>query len=364
MKYLAKADCVSSAPSRLPEFNALVTLDDCERRSVVSSWVQEDTMKPLVLALAAAVSLGSFGAAHCQTYPTRPVRLVTPASPGAANDALNRAIAAKLSELLGQQVVVDNRPGAGNTIAPGIAAKATADGYTLLHCSIADAIAPALYQRLPYHFLRDFSPVSLTATNPNILVVHPSIPAKSVQEFIAYARANAGKIDYASTGVGSATHLSMEWFKSLTRTSIAHVPYKGGPLLIADLVAGRVSAMMSVLPAQIDNVRTGKLRGLAVTTLKRSARLPEVPTMEESGVTGFDVTSWNGVCAPRAVPAAIVAKLNTELTKALSSPDLRSRLEQMGVDAQSSTPEDFSVFIKAETAKWAKVVKDAGIPPQ
>jgi len=318
----------------------------------------------LVLGLTAVVSLAWLSAAHCQTYPNRPVRLISPAAPGAAVDALNRAIATKLSELLGEQVVVDNRPGAGNTIAPGIAAKATPDEYTLFHCSIADAIAPALYQRLPYHLLRDFAPVSMSATNPNIFVVHPALPARSLPEFIAYAKANPGKVDYASTGVGSANHLSMEWFKSLTKTNIAHVPYKGGPLLIADLVAGRVSAMMSVLPAQLDNVRTGKLRGLAVSTLKRSARLPDVPTLDESGVAGFDVTVWNGVCAPAGVPAPIIAKLNTQLMKALSSPDLRSRLEQMGVDAQSSTPAEFTAFIKSETAKWAKVVKDAGIPSQ
>jgi tripartite-type tricarboxylate transporter receptor subunit TctC len=275
-----------------------------------------------------------------------------------------RAVAAKLSELLGQQVVLENRPGARNTIAPAIAAKATPDGYTVLHCGISDAITPAIVQRLPFDLLRHFSPVSLVSTAPNILMVHPSIPAKSVQEFVAYAKANPGKMDYASTGVGSSLHLSMELFKSLTGIDLVHVPYKGGPLLIGDLVSGRVSAMMSVLPAQVDNIRTGKLRGVAVTTLKRSARLPEVPTVAESGVPGFEVTQWHGLCAPTGVPQSILARINTEVANAVSSPDLRSRLEQMGFDPQSSTSEQFAAFIGSETAKWAKVVKDAGIPSQ
>ena len=321
-------------------------------------------MKPLVLALAAVVSLVLFSAAYSQTYPNRSVRLVTSGVAGAANDVLSRTLAAKLSELLGQQVVVDNRPGAGNTIAPMIAAKAAPDGYTLSHCAISDAIAPALYQKLPYDLLRDFSPISLFGTTANILVVHPSVPPKSVQEFIEYAKANPGKMDYASTGVGSATHLTMELFKSATRTDIIHVPYKGGPLLITDLLAGRVSTMMSNLPAQVDHVKAGKIRGLGVSTSKRSPRLPAVPTIAESGVPGFEVTVWFGLCAPAAVPKAIIAKLNAEVAKAVNSPDLRSRFEQLGVDPQSLTIEQFTVFIKSETARWANVVKEAGIPSQ
>ncbi|MGZ9003862.1 MAG: Bug family tripartite tricarboxylate transporter substrate binding protein [Burkholderiales bacterium] len=321
-------------------------------------------MKRVVLTLAAALSLASMSAAHAQGYPTKPIRLLTHAAPGAANDALMRAVAAKLSELLAQQVVLENRPGAGNTIAPAIAAKATPDGYTLLHCAISDAMAPALVQRLPFDLLRDFSPVSLVSTTPNILMVHPSIPAKSVQEFVAYAKANPGKMDYASTGVGTSVHLSMELFKSITGINLVHVPYKGGPLLIADLVFGRVSTMMSVLPAQVDNIKTGKLRGLAVTSLRRSARLPEVPTVAESGVPRFEVTQWHGLCAPAAVPKPILARINTEVANAVSSPDLRSRLVQMGFDPQPSTSEQFAAFIRSETAKWAKVVKDAGIPSQ
>jgi tripartite-type tricarboxylate transporter receptor subunit TctC len=195
-------------------------------------------------------------------------------------------------------------------------------------------------------------------------MVHPSIPVKSVQEFVAYAKANPGRMDYASTGVGTSIHLGMELFKSLTGIDLVHVPYKGGPLLIADLVSGRVSTMMSVLPAQVDNIKTGKLRGVAVTTLKRSARLPEVPTIAESGVPGFEVIQWTGVCAPAAVPKPILTRINTEVDNALSSPDLRSRLELMGFDPQPSTSEQFAAFIRSETAKWAKVVKEVGIPSQ
>jgi tripartite-type tricarboxylate transporter receptor subunit TctC len=324
----------------------------------------ETILKPFVLAVAAVVSFALINAGHCQAYPQRPIRLLTPSAPGSANDALNRAVAGKLSELFGQQIIVENRPGAGNTIAPATAAKATPDGYTLLHCAISDAIAPAVYQKLSYDLLRDFSPISLFATTANILVVHPSVPAKSVQEFIAHAKSNPGKMDYASTGVGSAIHLTMELFKSMTKTDIVHVPYKGGPLLIADLLAGRVSTMMSVLPAQVDNVKAGKIRGLGVSTLKRSARLPEVPTIAESGVSGFEVTAWNGLCAPATVPKAIIAKLNGEVAKAVNTPDLRSRLEQLGFDPESSSSEKFTSLMKSEKSRWAKVVKDAGIPSQ
>jgi tripartite-type tricarboxylate transporter receptor subunit TctC len=321
-------------------------------------------MKAPLLASIAVFLLASFTAAQSQTYPNRPIRLISHAVGGAANDVMNRALAAKVTEILGQQVVVENRPGAGTTIAPAIAAKATPDGYTLLHCSIADAVAPALYQKLPYEFLRDFSTISLVGTTANILVVHPSVPARSVQDFISYVKERPGKMTYASAGVGSSTHLTMELFRSMTATDMLHVPYKGGPLLIADLLAGRVSTMMSNLPAQIENIKTGKVRALGVSSTTRSARLPEVPTIAESGVPGFEVTLWHGLCAPSAVPKTIVAKLNATVRKALSTQDLRSGLEQSGVDPQPSSPEQFTAFIKSETAKWARVVKEAGIPPQ
>jgi tripartite-type tricarboxylate transporter receptor subunit TctC len=321
-------------------------------------------MKQLLFAMGAAASLGLSSVAFSQTYPERPIRLITAGAPGAALDGVSRLVAAKLSELLGQQVIVENRPGAGGTIAPAIAAKATPDGYTFLHCGIANTIAPAVYQRLSFDFLRDFSPISLVGMIPNILVVHPSIPVRSVEELIAYARTHPGKMAYASTGVGTATHLSMELFKSMTATDIVHVPYKGGPFLMADLLAGRVSTMISNVPAQVDNVRTGKVRGLAVSTLKRSAHLPEVPTLDESGMPGFDVTSWHGLCGPAAMPKALIARINGEVANAISSEDLRSRLDKMGVDPQSTSSAQFTALFRSETARWAKVVKEAGIPAQ
>ncbi|HKA41271.1 MAG TPA: tripartite tricarboxylate transporter substrate binding protein [Burkholderiales bacterium] len=304
------------------------------------------------------------GSGHTQAYPGKPVRLLVGPGAGGPTDALVRVIAAKLSETWGQQIVVENRPGAGNTIAPTIAAKAPADGYTLTQCGISDSIAPALYQKLSYDLLRDFSPISLLGTTPNLLVVHPAVPAKSVHEFIGYAKANPGKVDYGSTGVGISTHLSMELFKTMTGANLVHVPYKSATLLYPDLISGRVSASFGNLPGHVENVRTGRVRALGVSTLKRSQRLPEVPTIAESGVPGFDVTVWYGLCAPAAVPKPILAKLNADVVKTLSMPDLQRRIEILGVDPGSSTPEDFTAFIKSETARWAKVVKDAGIPPQ
>jgi tripartite-type tricarboxylate transporter receptor subunit TctC len=320
-------------------------------------------MKSVAVAFGVALSFWS-GPGLSQGFPIKPVRLLIGPAAGGPTDAATRVVASKLSELWGQQVVVENRPGAGNTIAPTIAAKATPDGYTLHVCNISDSVAPALYGKLPYVFLRDFAAISLFGTTANILVVHPSVPAKSVQQFIAHARANPGKMDYGSTGVGISTHLTMELFKSMNAINVVHVPYKGAPLLYADLLAGRVSAAFGNLPGYVDNVKAGKVRALGVSTLKRSARLPEVPTVAESGVPGFEVTVWYGVCAPAAVPKPIITKLNAGMVKALDLPELRTRLEQIGVDPGSSTPEHFSAFIKSETARWAKVVKDAGIPQQ
>lgn len=321
-------------------------------------------MKALVLALAAALALVSNGSAYSQAYPNKPVRLILGPAAGGPTDALTRVVAAKLGETWGQQVVVENRPGAGNTIASTIAAKATPDGYTLLVCPISDAIAPALYKNLAYDLLRDFAPISLFGTTPNILVVHPSVPARSVQEFIAHAKAHPGKLDYGSTGVGISTHLSMELFKTTTGINVLHVPYKGAVLLYADLIAGRVSAAFGNLPGYVDNIKAGKVQPLGVSTLKRSMRLPEVPTIAESGVPGFNVTVWYGMCAPAAVPKPILAKLNADVVKVLAMPELQRRLEQLGVDPESSTRENFAAFIKSEMTRWTKVVKDAGIPPQ
>jgi tripartite-type tricarboxylate transporter receptor subunit TctC len=312
-----------------------------------------------------AVALAA-GLAHAQQkdYPNKPVRLLLGPAAGGPTDALARVVAAKLNEMWGQQVIVENRPGAGNTIAPAIAAKANPDGYTLHVCNISDTVAPALHVKLPYVYLRDFSAISMLGTTANLLVVHPSLPTTSVQEFIAHARTQPGKLDYGTTGVGTSPHLTMELFKTMTGINLMHVPFKAATLLYTDLVAGRVSAAFGNLPGYVDNVRTGRVRALGVSTLKRSQRMPEVPTIAESGVPGFDVTVWYGLCAPAAVPKPILAKLHADVAKALSLPELQRRVELLGVDPGSSTPEQLTAFINSETARWAKVVRDAGIPPQ
>ena len=296
-------------------------------------------------------------------YPNKPVRLLMGPAAGGPTDGVGRVLAARLNELWGQPVVVENRPGAGNTIATAAAAKSTPDGYTLHMCAISDTVAPALYKKLPYDFLKDIVAISHIGITPNIFVVHPSFPAKTFGEFITYAKANPGKVDYAGTGVGQSGHLSMELIRSMTGIKVVYVPYKTVGLAITDVLAGRVGVQITNLPGQLENVRAGKVRALAVTSAKRSSRLPEVPAISET-LPGYDVTVWYGLCAPAGVSKAIVRKVNADVVQALNTPDTQRRLELHGVDPSSSTPEQFAAFIKAETVKWAKVVKEAGIPPQ
>jgi tripartite-type tricarboxylate transporter receptor subunit TctC len=301
-----------------------------------------------------------FAAEACEAYPTRPVRLIVGAGPGSAGDVPARVVAAKLSEMWGQQMVVDNRPGAGLTIAAEIASKATPDGYTLLLCGIALTISPALYKNLPYDLSRDFAPVSLLGTTPNVLVVHPSVPAKTVNEFVKYAKTKPGKINYASSGVGTTLHLSMELFRSMTGIDMVHVPYKTVGLAAADLMSGQVDAMIDNLPTQLEAIKAGRVRALGVTTLTRATQLPLVPAIAESSVPGFDIKVWLGVCAPAAVPKAIIGRLNSDISQALTSPDVRRTLTERGIDAQSSTPEQLAELVKTELGRWAKAVRDSG----
>jgi tripartite-type tricarboxylate transporter receptor subunit TctC len=316
------------------------------------------------LAIAICSALFTTGAAAQQAYPNRPIRLIMGAASGGPTDIVIRIFAAKMSELWGQQFVVDNRPGAGNTLAPTIASKATPDGYTLSQCGISDAIAPALYKKLPYDLLTSFVPISQIGSTPNVMTIHPSIPARSVQEFVAYSKANAGKVNYGSTGVGVSTHLSVELFKTMTGANLTHVPYKAATLVFTDLIGGRIAMQTSNLPAFLDPIRSGKVRALGVTTLKRNAQVPDVPTIAESGVPGYEVTVWYGICTLAGTPTPIITKINTDMIKALNMPDLRQRLEVQGVEALPTSPEAFVAFIRSETTKWAKVVKDAGIPSQ
>ena len=316
-------------------------------------------MKKIIWLLALPLSLGAM--VHAQNYPARPLRLIVPTAPGGGTDFTGRLVAAKLSETMGQQVVVENRGGGGGSVGADNAAKATADGYTLLLGSIAThAVNPALYKKLPYDHLKDFAPVSLIGTVPNALVVHPSVPVKSMQEFITYAKANPGKINYGSSGVGSPPHLSMELLRSITGINLVHVPYKGAGPALADLLGGQVQAMCTSLAGLINFVKSGRVRALGVTTAKRNPQLPDVPTIVESGVPGYEVTIWYAVFAPVATPKAIVDKLNAEMVKALNSSEMKERMALQGMDPAPSTPAELTAFVKAESAKWAKVAKDSG----
>ena len=302
--------------------------------------------------------------AYAQTYPAKPVRLILGPGPGSVADGLTRVMAAALSDLWGQQVIVDNRPGARNTIAPGIVAKSPPDGYSLHRCGVGDAIAPALYRKLSYDHLRDFALLARIGLTPNILVVHPSVPVKNLKEFIALARAQPGKLDYGTTGVGSSPQLAFELFKSMTKTDITFIPYKSAALAQHDLLAGRIAAQMTNLPNHIDTVKNGKVRALGVTTLKRSNRLPEVPAIAESGLPGYDVSSWYGFCSPIGVDKAIQNKIETDVLKLLATNDLKQRLIDLGVDVEPQNSTEFGAFFRAETAKWIRTAKEAGIVPQ
>ena len=318
-------------------------------------------MKSLVVAHSLIFAfVVSIATAQTQTYPTRPVRLIVGSGPGSAGDVPARVVAAKLSELWSQPMVVENRPGAGLTIAADMASKATPDGYTLLLCGIALTISPALYKNLQYDLIRDFVPISLLGTTPNVLVVHPSLPAKSVTEFVSYAKANPGKINYGSSGVGTTLHLSMELFRTMTGINIVHVPYKTVGLAATDLISGNIGAMIDNLPPQLGSIKAGRVRALGVTTLKRAAQLPSTPTIAESGVPGFDVKVWLGMCAPAAVPKSILSKLNADVAKVIAAPDVQRTLADQGIEAQSSTPEELETLTKAEIARWAMAVRESG----
>jgi len=283
---------------------------------------------------------------------------------GATTDIVARIFANKLSEVWGQQLVVENRPGAGGVIGLESAARATPDGYTLVLCGINQAISAALYKKLPYDHLRDFAPVSLVATLPNILVVNSAVPARTVGEFVAYAKANPGKMKYASSGIGASPHLTMELFKTTSGINLVHVPYKTMAQGVTDLLGGHVDAAFNNLPTQLPNVRAGKMRALGVTSARRSEQLPDVPTIIESGYPDFEVTVWQGLCAPARTPPEILTKLHADVMKALAAPDLRQRFVEQGVDSAPSSTEAFSAFIRAETVRWGKTVRESGVVAQ
>jgi tripartite-type tricarboxylate transporter receptor subunit TctC len=312
--------------------------------------------------IAALLLLLCYSAASPQTFPTRPVRYICPLPAGGDVDLVTRVVAGKLGELWGQQVVVDNRAGAAGTIGAALAAKSNPDGYTLFAGGAGTLIiAPVLYRELPYDGLRAFAPVSLIGTTPMVLVVHPSAPMKSVNELIAYAKAHPGKITYGSAGVGSFIHLPMEMFKAQAGVNLVHVPYKGAAPALAELIGGHVHALFAGVPLLQPHIKSGKLRALAVSTAARTAHLPNVPTVSESGLPGFEVLFWFTTMAPAATPKPIVDRLSADIARALTFPDVQRRFADDGLDIVASTPQQAAMFLQAEAAKWTKVVKDAGI---
>jgi tripartite-type tricarboxylate transporter receptor subunit TctC len=312
-------------------------------------------------AVAIMALLAGQAAAQTAGYPNRPIRWIVPLPPGGGADIVARTIAERLSKNLGQQVVVDNRPGGGTVIGAELAARAAPDGYTLLlGTATTHAINASLVKKLPYDPVRDFSPVSLVAVLPQIIVAHPSLPAHTLRELIALARKRPGEINFASTGNGSANHLGGEMLKSVAKVNLVHVPYKGASPAVTDLLAGNVQFMFSTIPPVLPHVKSGRLKALAVAQAKRSTLLPELPTTAESGAPGVEAASWNGVLVPAGTPNEIIAKLHGELAAVMNLAELRARLATSGVEPQVNTAAEFAVFIASETARYAKVVKESG----
>jgi tripartite-type tricarboxylate transporter receptor subunit TctC len=317
-------------------------------------------------ALAAMVAGACAAASHAQNYPTRAVRIIVGYPPGGGVDVAARIVAQGLSEVWGNQnAIVDNRAGAAGGIGTELTAAAPPDGYTLMLCQIGShAITPARAKKLPYDHIKDFSFVSMVGTTPNVVVTHPSLAMKNLRDVIAYAKQHPGKLNYGASGVGASPNLSMELLKLEAKINIVHVPYKGAALAMADVISGQMELMIGNLPGPLPQIKAGKLRGLAVTSAKRSPQAPDISTVAEQGVSGFDVSSWYGICAQAAVPRPVFDKLRSDLLKALASSTVRKRLSEQGIDPRTSTPEEFVAHVKAETARWAKVVREANIPSQ
>ena len=299
-------------------------------------------------------------AALAQGYPSKPIRVIVPFPPGAGLDVIARIVAPTLSERLGQNVVVDNRSGAGGTIGAELAAKSPADGYTLLMISTSHAFNVSLYKKLPYDMVRDFAPITLIADTPNILVVNASLPVASVKDFIALARAKPRELNFASAGVGVSSHVAGELFKSLARVQLVHVPYKGSGAALVALLGGEVQAAFFSIPSTLPHMTSGKLRALGIGSARRSAMLPELPTIAEAGVADYDATTWYGALAPARVPRAVVEKLNREIVQLLQSPATRKGLLSQGAEPRPGTPEAFAAHLKAEIAKYARLAKEMG----
>jgi tripartite-type tricarboxylate transporter receptor subunit TctC len=310
-----------------------------------------------VLLLASTVSVAA--------YPDKPVRIIVPSPTGGGTDTSTRIIAPKIGELLGQQMVIDNRGGASGNIGAEIAARAAPDGYTLLAVIASHTSNPAMMRKVAYDMARDFAPISLTVTLPNVLISHPSLPTRTIRELIAFAKARPGQLQFASGGLGANQHLAMELFLNMAGLKMVHVPYKGvGPALV-DVVAGHVPLMVGNILVAMPHVRSGRVRAYGVTSARRASGVPDIPTIAESGLPGYDAVQWYGLVAPAKTPADIVARLHGAVVKVLQDPEMRKRFQNDGAEATpSATPEAFAALIRADLAKWAKVVKDAGIQPE
>ena len=318
------------------------------------------TLAVVCLAFAAAAD-AQVTAKPGGVYPSKPVRLIVPFAPGGSNDIMARLTGQKLSESLGQQIVIDNSAGASGIVGTEIAAKAAPDGYTLLMMSLTFAVNPSLYRKLPYDTERDLAPVTLVASAPLMLVVHPSLPAKSVRELITYAKANPGKLNFGSGGPGTTPHLAGEMLKMMAGLRMTHVPYKGGGPALADLIGGQIQIMLENIPSTLPHVKAGRLRALAVSGLKRSPLVPDLPTLDESGLRGYEIVGWNGLFVPAGTPPNIIDHLHELIAAALAQPDTKERLATLGAEGVGSSPGEFRAFVKAEIVKWAKVVKAAGL---
>jgi tripartite-type tricarboxylate transporter receptor subunit TctC len=322
-------------------------------------------MKIAGLVLCASLVALNAVIAHAQNFPTRPVRIMVGYPPGGGVDVGARIVAQGLSEVWGTaNAIVDNRPGGTGAIATEVTVNAPPDGHTLMLCQIAShAITPAR-RKLPYDHVRDFAFVSMVGTTPNVIVTHPTMALKSLKDVIAYAKRNPGKLNYGSSGVGASPNLSVELFKLEAGLNIVHVPYRGAALAMADVISGQLELMTGNLPGPLPQIKAGKVRALAVTSGQRNSRVPDVPTIAEQGVPGFDVSSWYGICTQAAVPKPIFDKLRADLLKALDSPETKRRLFDQAIDIRTSTPEEFVAHVRAETERWRKVVRDAKIPPE
>lgn len=310
----------------------------------------------LTLALVCAA-----GALHAQAYPSKPVRVVVPFPPGAGADITTRLVTPRLSEAFGQQFVVDNRPGAAGHIGGEIVAHSPADGYTLLSTPASIVISESLYKKLTYKLERDLEPVGMMASTPFILVVHPSLPVKTVKEFIALAKQKPGQLLFASTGNGGTPHLAMERLMEQTKIKLTHVPYKGTPAAVTDVISGQVQTMFANTLSVLPHIKSGRLRSVAIGSAKRSAATPDIPTFDESGVKGFEAITWFGMLAPTGTPREVIQRVNAEINKAVASPEVREKLIAQGADPFTMTPQEFKKFFSAEMARWPKIVKAAGV---